>query len=171
MCCAWSRSLADAGRKGDRNDLRGGEGAWGTVVREFQAASLRPDTAKPSRPAMERAQRALDAGGIVGQEEGPYGVSYTSRDLLIYALGVGSTSDMRYLYEGAPGFAAFPTFPLVLPYKGTSSDIVPFPGEPVSAPLARPARRLLASHLGQSCAVLSESLRLQYVRADVPCST
>lgn len=78
---------------------------------------------------MERVQRALDAGGIVGEEEGPYVVSYTSRDLILYALGVGSTSDLRYLYEGSPGFAALPTFPLVLPYKGTSSDIVPFPGE------------------------------------------
>eukprot|EP00752_Nemacystus_decipiens_P008793 g7846.t2 len=77
---------------------------------------------------MERVQRALDASVIVGEEEGPYEVSYTSRDLLLYALGVGSTTDLRYLYEGTPGFAAFPTFPLVLPYKGTSSDVVPFPG-------------------------------------------
>lgn len=77
---------------------------------------------------MERVQRAVDAGGIVGQEKGPYGVSYTSRDLLIYALGVGS-SELRYLFEGAPGFAALPTFTLTLPYKGTSADIVPFPGE------------------------------------------
>ncbi|CAN0437725.1 unnamed protein product, partial [Scytosiphon promiscuus] len=26
-------------------------------------------------------------------------------------------------------FCAFPTYPLVLPYKGTSSDVVHFPGE------------------------------------------
>eukprot|EP00903_Cladosiphon_okamuranus_P013135 g12250.t1 len=77
---------------------------------------------------MEQVQRALDAGGMVGEEGGPYAVSYTSRDLLLYSLGIGSTADLRYLYEGAAGFAAFPTFPLVLPYKGRSSDIVPFPG-------------------------------------------
>lgn len=86
---------------------------------------------------MERVQRALDASGIVGEEQGPYGVSYTSRDLLLYALGVGSTTDLRYLYEGTTGFSAFPTFPLVLPYKGRSSDVVPFPGELSSALLVQ----------------------------------
>lgn len=88
---------------------------------------------------MQGEKRALDAHGVVGQEEGPYDVSYTSRDLLIYALGVGS-QEMRYLFEGAPGYAAFPTYSLVLPYKGTSTDVVPFPGELNSAPPAFLAR-------------------------------
>lgn len=70
--------------------------------------------------------RMVDAYGLVGKSEGPYAVSYTTRDLLLYALGIGAT---EYAYEGAPGFAAFPTYPLVLPYKGTSSDVVPFPGD------------------------------------------
>lgn len=96
---------------------------------------------------MERAQRALDAGGIVGEEGVPHVVSYTSRDLLLYALGVGSTADLRYLYEGAAGFAAFPTFPLVLPYKGRSCDVVPFPGELSSAALTTILSGLLSAQL------------------------
>ena len=64
-------------------------------------------------------------------------MSYNSRDLLIYALGIGccgrddgqpGDADMRYLYEGHPNFSAFPTYALALPFKGTSSDLVPFPG-------------------------------------------
>lgn len=73
---------------------------------------------------------AVNATDIVGSAEGPFDVSYTSRDLLLYALGIGAT-ELRYLHEDYPHFCAFPTYPLVLPYKGTSSDVVHFPGEPV----------------------------------------
>lgn len=83
----------------------------------------------------------LEASGIVGQAQGPFEVSYNSRDLLTYALGIGASEqckcEFRFLYEGSPGFAAFPTYSLVLPYKGTSSDVVPFPGELSSACCAR----------------------------------
>ncbi|CAM9717632.1 unnamed protein product [Ascophyllum nodosum] len=81
--------------------------------------------------------RELDLAGTVGYTEGPLRVSYNSRDLLIYALGIGccgrddgqpGDADMRYLYEGHPNFSAFPTYALALPFKGTSSDLVPFPG-------------------------------------------
>lgn len=80
----------------------------------------------------------VDACTIFGLTEGPFPVSYNRRDLLIYALGIGCDSfeadqppghdEMRYLYEGHPDFCAFPTYPLVLAYKGASSDVVPFPG-------------------------------------------
>lgn len=73
-------------------------------------------------------QLAASASAIVGSAEGPFDVSYTRRDLLLYALGIGAT-ELRYIHEANPGFCAFPTYPLVLPYKGTSSDVVPFPGE------------------------------------------
>lgn len=88
--------------------------------------------------------QALDASGIVGEAAGPFRMSYNSRDLLIYALGIGCTvgrtnsdckdgqllsSEMRFLYEGHPDFSAFPTYPLVLPSKGESSDVVAFPGD------------------------------------------
>lgn len=40
--------------------------------------------------------------------------SFSSRDLILYALGIGITTDdsdnLRYLYENHPDFAAFPTF-------------------------------------------------------------
>lgn len=43
--------------------------------------------------------------------------SFTSRDLILYALGIGiSTEDpenLRYLYEGHTDFAAFPTFAVI----------------------------------------------------------
>lgn len=79
----------------------------------------------------------LDASGIIGQTQGSFSVSYNSRDILLYALGIGcygrdddrpGEAEMRYLYEGHPYFSAFPTYPLVLPFKGVSSDVVPFPG-------------------------------------------
>lgn len=53
-------------------------------------------------------------------------VEYNSRDLILYAVGIGST-DLRYVYEHHPDFAAFPTYPIVLTFKGASPDVVPFP--------------------------------------------
>lgn len=88
--------------------------------------------------------QVIDASDIVGEAAGPFRMSYNSRDLLIYALGIGCTvgstdsdckdgqllsSEMRFLYEGHPDFSAFPTYPLVLPSKGESSDVVVFPGD------------------------------------------
>lgn len=53
-------------------------------------------------------------------------VEYNARDLLLYAVGIGS-HDPRYVYENHPDFAAFPTYPIVLTFKGTSFDTLPFP--------------------------------------------
>jgi hypothetical protein len=49
---------------------------------------------------------------------------------LIYALGIGCVGgkELRYTYEGHRDFCVFPTLPLALPFKGSSSDVVPFPG-------------------------------------------
>jgi len=55
-------------------------------------------------------------------------VEYNTRDLLLYAVGIGS-HDPRYVYENHPDFAAFPTYPIVLTFKGTSFDVLPFPPE------------------------------------------
>jgi len=52
-------------------------------------------------------------------------VSYNRRDLVMYALGVGA-SELKFLYENDASFSAIPTFPVVLGFKGESSDIVPF---------------------------------------------
>mmetsp|Transcript_78954 Transcript_78954/g.142430 ORF Transcript_78954/g.142430 Transcript_78954/m.142430 type:complete len:299 (+) Transcript_78954:72-968(+) len=53
-------------------------------------------------------------------------VEYNARDLIIYALGIGS-SDPRYVYENHPEFAAFPTYPIVLTFKGEGCSTLPFP--------------------------------------------
>jgi len=48
-------------------------------------------------------------------------VEYNQRDLLLYAVGIGC-EELRFVYEQAPGFAAFPTYPVVLGMKGASVD-------------------------------------------------
>lgn len=53
-------------------------------------------------------------------------VEFNARDFIIYALGVGS-KDPRYVYENHDNFAAFPTYPIVLTFKGTSFDVLSFP--------------------------------------------
>lgn len=55
-------------------------------------------------------------------------VAYNTRDLLIYALGIGCCSgDPNFVYENHDQFAAFPTYPTVLMFKGASQDVVSFP--------------------------------------------
>ena len=49
-------------------------------------------------------------------------VSYNKRDLLTYAIGIGCT-ELNFVYENNPGFAAFPTYPIVLGFKGTDQDV------------------------------------------------
>merc|ERR1719203_2193248 len=53
-------------------------------------------------------------------------VEYNKRDLLLYSIGIGST-DPRYVYEHDPNFAAFPTYPICLTFKGDSYDALSFP--------------------------------------------
>jgi 3-hydroxyacyl-CoA dehydrogenase/3a,7a,12a-trihydroxy-5b-cholest-24-enoyl-CoA hydratase len=52
-------------------------------------------------------------------------VSYTKRDVILYALGAGA-SELKFVYENDDNFSALPTYPVVLPQKGTSNDVVPF---------------------------------------------
>jgi acyl dehydratase len=52
----------------------------------------------------------------VGKTWGPYEFTYSERDLIIYALGVGFTKeDLEFVYEGAKDFKAFPTYGVILP--------------------------------------------------------
>ncbi len=52
----------------------------------------------------------------VGKVWGPYEFSYTERDLIIYALGIGFTKEnLEHVYEGAKDFKAFPTYGVILP--------------------------------------------------------
>ncbi len=56
----------------------------------------------------------------------PVPVSYTARDTILYALGVGA-SDLRLVYEADPRFQALPTMAFSLYFKSNSSEVVPFP--------------------------------------------
>lgn len=55
-------------------------------------------------------------------------VEYNSRDLILYALGIGS-HDHRFVYENHSDFAAFPTYPICFMFKGSSYDVCSFPPE------------------------------------------
>eukprot|EP00298_Acanthocystis_sp_HF-20_P004034 c14382_g1_i1.p1 GENE.c14382_g1_i1~~c14382_g1_i1.p1 ORF type:complete len:307 (-),score=131.34 c14382_g1_i1:41-916(-) len=58
-------------------------------------------------------------------------LAYNRRDLIIYALGIGA-EEQRFIYEKDKEFAAFPTFPFSLVFKGVSSDVQPFPSAAMS---------------------------------------
>ncbi|RHY31744.1 hypothetical protein DYB32_003213 [Aphanomyces invadans] len=68
---------------------------------------------------------------------GNFKASYTQRDLLIYALGIGcgyyprgerdKNVDSKFTSELQDKFAAFPLYPVVLLFKGTSQDTVAYP--------------------------------------------
>ncbi|TPX30246.1 hypothetical protein SmJEL517_g06152 [Synchytrium microbalum] len=51
-------------------------------------------------------------------------VAYNKRDLILYAIGIGE-NDLKFTYELNKDFAAFPTFPIHLPFR-TSSNVTNF---------------------------------------------
>lgn len=52
----------------------------------------------------------------VGKIWGPYEFSYSERDPIIYALGIGfSKENLEFVYEGAKDFKPFPTYGVILP--------------------------------------------------------
>ncbi|EXJ84086.1 hypothetical protein A1O3_04753 [Capronia epimyces CBS 606.96] len=54
-------------------------------------------------------------------------VSWLKRDVLLFNISIGCTADeLHYLYEGHPKFAAFPTLPLALAFKGDSQEVIDF---------------------------------------------
>ena len=89
--------------------------------------------------ATYRATEALPNG-----EPGPWGqaveISYDQRDVLLYAVGIG-TSDLRFVYEGHPDFAVFPTFPIRWGGAGAPLDRNLVPNSP--GPLNIDAERYL----------------------------
>ncbi|KAJ3819706.1 peroxisomal dehydratase [Lentinula raphanica] len=67
---------------------------------------------------------ASDIAKLVGFELPDIPVSWLKRDLILYALGVGAKrteDDMPFVYD--PNFAALPTYPVVLTFKGDSQEL------------------------------------------------
>jgi 3-hydroxyacyl-CoA dehydrogenase/3a,7a,12a-trihydroxy-5b-cholest-24-enoyl-CoA hydratase len=62
---------------------------------------------------------------LIGQTLPPVPITYTNRDAILYAIGVGA-QDLKYVYEKDESFACLPTYSTCLKLKGDSSDVVPF---------------------------------------------
>ena len=81
---------------------------------------------------------------LPGGEPGPWGeavdISYGQRDVLLYAVGIGSR-DLRFVYERHPAFAVFPTFPIRWGGAGAPIDRKLVPNSP--GPLNIDAERYL----------------------------
>ncbi|ROV89956.1 hypothetical protein VMCG_10105 [Cytospora schulzeri] len=67
------------------------------------------------------------SGPGVGFEYPPKPVSWLKRDVLLFANSIGCTTDERhFLYELHPNFAVFPTYPVILPFKGDTQEVIDF---------------------------------------------
>ncbi|KAK6541847.1 hypothetical protein TWF694_007626 [Orbilia ellipsospora] len=63
----------------------------------------------------------------VGHEFPEVEVSWCKRDLLLFANSIGCKADeLHFLYELHPKFSAFPTYPIILPFKHTDRDVIDF---------------------------------------------
>lgn len=69
-----------------------------------------------------------DLSAYLKEEAKSIQVSYNRRQLIVYALGIGC-SELRFTYEDHPDFAAFPTYPIVLPFAAGEPDVVSFPSQ------------------------------------------
>ncbi|KAK2591778.1 hypothetical protein QQS21_010537 [Conoideocrella luteorostrata] len=67
------------------------------------------------------------SGPGVGFEYPAKQVSWLQRDALLFANSIGATADeLHFLFELHPKFAVFPTYPIILTFKGTSAEVVDF---------------------------------------------
>ncbi|KAH8917427.1 peroxisomal dehydratase [Atractiella rhizophila] len=101
----------------------------------------------------------VDLPSVIGKKISEQAVSWTKRDLILYALSIGATAeDLQYVYELSPKMKVFPTFPLVLGFKGTSHEVVNFEtarmGEKVKGLPKLDSKKLV--HAEQSVIVLKE---------------
>ncbi len=81
---------------------------------------------------------------LPGGEPGPWGdpvtIEYDKRDVLLYAVGIG-TRHLGFVYEGHPKFGVFPTFPIRWGGAGAPIDRTAIPSSP--GPLNIDAERTL----------------------------
>ncbi|KAG8852538.1 hypothetical protein FRB96_008634 [Tulasnella sp. 330] len=76
---------------------------------------------------MSESNKTYDLAKAVGYEFPDTPVSWLARDLILYAVGIGAKKDdFTFVYELDESFAAFPTYPVVLFFKGISQDVVNF---------------------------------------------
>ncbi|KAM3451251.1 hypothetical protein NHJ6243_009633 [Beauveria neobassiana] len=67
------------------------------------------------------------SGPGVGFEYPRQKVSWLQRDLLLFANSIGAkASELHLLYELHPDFAAFPTYPIILSFKGDTQEVIDF---------------------------------------------
>jgi len=69
---------------------------------------------------------STEVAKLVGHELPDRPVTWLKRDLILYALGVGvknTEDDLRFVYELNSKFAALPTYPVVLTFKGDSPEL------------------------------------------------
>lgn len=71
-----------------------------------------------------------------GFEYPPRDVSWLKRDVLLFANTIGCKVDeLHFLYELHPSFAAFPTYPIILPFKNTDQEVIDFYARSNSTPI------------------------------------
>jgi peroxisomal enoyl-CoA hydratase 2 len=71
-----------------------------------------------------------------GFEYPPQEVSWLQRDVLLFAASIGcTTSELHFLYELHPTFSVFPTYPIILPFKGTTQEVVDFYAKSSATPI------------------------------------
>lgn len=58
----------------------------------------------------------INPAQVLGYEFEPVTTRYDERETSLYALGIGS-QDLRYVYEGHPQFAVFPTYPVIFGFS------------------------------------------------------
>ncbi|KAI4722711.1 Thioesterase/thiol ester dehydrase-isomerase [Aureobasidium sp. EXF-10727] len=68
------------------------------------------------------------SGPGVGFEYPSVPVSWYKRDVLLFANAIGcdAKDELHFLYEFHPKFSTFPTYSIILPFKGTSAEIIDF---------------------------------------------
>ncbi|RDL42208.1 Thioesterase ester dehydrase-isomerase [Venustampulla echinocandica] len=76
------------------------------------------------------------SGPGVGFEYPRTEVSWLKRDVLLFANTIGCTTDeLHFLYELHPNFAVFPTYPILLPFKKTSQEVIDFYASQAETPI------------------------------------
>ncbi|OAX84588.1 26S protease regulatory subunit 6A [Emergomyces africanus] len=67
------------------------------------------------------------SGPGVGHQFPSQDVSWTKRDVLLFANSIGAKADeLHFLYELHPNFTVFPTYPIILPFKLTNQEVTDF---------------------------------------------